>query len=334
MQLLPMDRSLRLSLVSVGLLVALLPAPAMAADVCVVVDESRDTFSPQDRTAAVLMLSRQFELEGERVVPAGCRNTYVVSHVQLGSTITITLVGPRGQRDATARGMEDVPAIYSQMVRSLVRGVPMNAQGVVDRGNVSNAQAEAPNRFHSDSLWYFRLGYGMIFADQTVGGPSLGWFGYRRELDSFGIDVSLLNMQYKSSDHSSYYYPYYYDTGTSSNSGTWMKLMFLRFTKPKSDRSPYFGGGLSWSTATVDTDNAHWHGDGLQGEITGGFELGRASSIRAFLQTDVGLPFYTLNGSRYTTLNVPPYVRYEGVADRYSPSLTVSLGMGWQRGGK
>lgn len=305
-----------------------------AADVCVTIDESRDMFSPQDRTAAVLILLRQFEMEGERVVGTGCPNTYVLSHVQLGSTITITLSGPRGQRDATALGMDDVPAVYNQMVRSLIRGVPMNTPGVTDRTNVSNTQSDAPNRVHSDSLWYFRLGYGMVFANETVGGPSIGWFGYRRELDSFGIDVSLFNVQYKSSDHSSYYYPYYYASGTSSNTGTWMKLMFLRFTHPKSDRSPYFGGGLSWSTATVDTDNAHWHGDGLQGEITGGWELGRASSIRAFLQVDAGLPFYNLNGSRYTTFNTPPYVRYEGVDERYSPSLTLSLGVGWQRGGK
>lgn len=334
MQLLPIRHSVRLTLASCVLLLALTPSPSLAGDVCVVVDESRDMLSSQDRAAAVLMLSRQFEIEGERVVPAGCPNTYVVSHVQLGSTIAVTLSGPQGQRDATARGLDDVPAVYSQMVRSLLRNVPMSTVGVVDRGNVSNTQAEAPNRVHSDSLWYFRLGYGMIFADQTVGGPSMGWFGYRRELDSFGIDVSAFNVQYKSSDHSNYYYPYYYGTGTSSNSGTWMKLMFLRFTKPHSDRSPYFGGGLSWSTASVDTENTHWHGDGLQGEITSGFELGRASSLRAFVQADVGLPFYNLNGIRYTPMSVPPYGRYEGAADRYSPSLTISLGVGWQRGGK
>ena len=72
-----------------------------------------------------------------------------MTHVKFGTRIIITLSGPKGQRDATAMGMDDVPAVYSQMVRSLLRGEPMEAPGVVDRTNVSATQAAPPNRPHS-----------------------------------------------------------------------------------------------------------------------------------------------------------------------------------------
>lgn len=318
--------SAQISLIAAIFFPAFTSRPVVAADVCVTVDEARDTFSLQDRSAALLLLARQFELAGERVVPPGCPNSYAVSHIQFGTRITITLSGPQGQREATAMGMDDVPAVYSQMVRSLLRGQPMDAAGIVDRTNVSDTQASAPNRVHSDSIYYARLGYGAIFGDDTYGGPSVGVFGYRHERDRFGIDVSFLNIQYKSADS-----PYGYG---SSNSGAWVKLEFLHFINPVSDRSVYLGGGLSLSSTDMDTslENGYqsWHGSGLQGELTGGFELGRASSILVFVQADVGLPFYELKGNTYLFSPRP-----QTVTDHlYAPSLTVSLGLGWLRGGK
>ena len=76
----------------------------------------------------------------------------------------------------------------------------MEAPGVVDRANVSETQAAAQNRMHSDSVWYARLGYGAQFADQVYGGPSVSFFEYRREGNRYGIDVSFLNFQYKACD--------------------------------------------------------------------------------------------------------------------------------------
>ena len=305
-------------------------SPLAAADVCVTVDEGRDTFSPQDRSAAVLLLARQFELAGEHVVPPGCANAYVVSHIQFGSRISILLTGPKGEREAAAMGMDDVPNVYSQMVRSLLRGLPMDAPGIVDRTNVSDTQASAPNRIHSDSLFYARLGYGAIFGEDTYGVPSIGFFGYRHERDRLGIDVSFLNIQYKSAD-SSYVYG-------STSSGSWLKLELFRFTNPVSDRSLYFGGGLSWSYTDLDAglDNGYtsWHGSGLQGELTAGLELGRASSMLVFVQGDVGLPFYETRGDMYTYSMVPPYTHTTVTTSRYAPSVTVSLGLGWLRGKK
>ena len=319
----------RVSLMTAALSLGLVVGPARA-DVCVTIDEARDTLSAQDRAAALLLLARQFELAGEKVVPPGCTTPYVVSHVLLGSTVTITLSGPKGQRDATARGLDDVPAVYSQMVRSLLRGQPMDGPGIVDRTNVSSTQAAAPNRVHSDSLLYARLGYGGVFGDRTYTGPSVGMLGYRRERDSFGIDVSFFNFQYKSSDRSYAYAP----GGSSGSTGSWLKLEFLHFMSPRASSSPYIGSGLSWNTANLDNGSRSWSGSGLQGELTAGYEMGRASSIRVFFQADAGLPFYKLRSDPYLYAAAYPYVYTASAEHRYAPSLTFSLGLGWQRGGK
>lgn len=316
---------IRASLVAGVLLALLIPGVAFA-DVCLRVDEARDTFTASERAAALLLLQRQFELEGQHVVPPGCQDEYTVSHVRLGNTITITLSGAKGQRDAVARGMDDVPAVYSQMVRSLLRGQPMTAPGVVDRGNVTNQQARAANRVSSDSLLYARLGYGAVFGNRTYGGPSVGMLGYRREFDSFAIDVSFFSFQFKSSDRS---YDYFGPTGTSGQTGNWLKIAFLRFGSPQTDRSFYYGGGLSLSAVNLNSGNSSWSGGGLQGELTTGYEIGRTSSVRVFVQADAGLPFFKLDGHSY--LNVPPYT--VTTSRRYAPAVTLSLGVGWQRGG-
>jgi hypothetical protein len=305
-----------------------------SADVCVTIDETRDMFSDQERIGALNLLERQFELEGERVVPAGCTEAYAVYHIRFGSRISITLSGPKGRRDATAVDMDDVPAVYSQMVRSLVKGVPMQATGIVDRGNVSGTQTEPQRRVHSDLVYYARLGYGVMFGDQAYGGPSMGFLGFRREGERFGVDLSFFNFQYKSSDHSSYYgYP---AQGTSGQTGSWLKMQVMRYFKPSADRSPYLAGGLSFGSVNLTHDNTSYEGNGLQGDLTVGYETGRAGSIHVFVQTDVGLPFYELSATTYPTAypTTPPYIYSPVTSHRYVPSLTVSLGVGWQRGGK
>ena len=265
-------RSVRIPLIAGLLCLGLVPARA-GADVCVTIDEARDRFSPQDREAALLLLARQFELAGEHVVPPGCDNQYVVSHVQLGNTITITLSGAKGQRDATALGMDDVPAVYSQMVRSLLRGVPMTAPGIVDRTNVSNPQAQAPNRVYSDSLFYARIGYGATFGDQTLRRPVGGndristgirRGGHRRVVLQLPVQIvqRLVRLLLRT-------------TGSSGTNGSWLKLEILRFFARTSDKSPYVGGGPEREHARIWHNNAtSWSGSGLQGEITGGYELG------------------------------------------------------------
>ena len=289
------------------------------ADVCITVDAAHDTFSPQDRTAAVLLMAKQFELAGKQVVPEGCAAAYTVSHVMLGNTIMVTVSGPNGHREGTAIGFDDLPALYSQMVRSIVTGRPMSGFNVIDRTNVTASQA-SPKRVQSNSFGYARLGYSAIFGDHSYAGPAVG-FGYRAELDSFGIDVSFGNFQFKTPDSNSNNY-YYTASSNGSFAGSLLKLEGLHFTNPTANTTTYFGGGLSYGGTTF---GSGWHGSGLQGELTVGYELPRASTLRVFVQADAVLPFYTATAETFSSKSG------YATSHRYAPSFSVSLGLGRAR---
>jgi hypothetical protein len=307
---------MRLTVPSVITTLLLASAATVQAQVCVAIDETRDTLSAQERTAAVLHVGRQFELAGETFVQGDCPSQYKLSHITLGRTILVRLTGPGGEREGSALGLDDLPALYSQMVRSIVTGRPMAGFNVVDRTNVTAAQSSV-ERVTADTFWYARLGYGGLFGDRAYGVPSVG-FGARVELDSLGLDVSFLNFQTSSYDYVS----------QGANAGTLLKLQALHYFSPKANRSFYGGGGASWGTASF---GQGWSGSGLQGEITAGYELPRASTLRAFVEMNAMLPMYQVSRFDYPSnynyrLPTPPPKQL-----RYAPSLTVSMGFGWSR---
>jgi len=311
-------RRLSVLLFMTGLLVAA-TASAAKADVCVTIDEVHDTLPPQDRAAALLLVTRQFELVGEPVGSGECSAPYTLAHVRLGNTITVTLSGPKGLRDGTALGLDDLPALYSQMVRSMITGQSMTSMGNVDRTNVTASQTSA-RRVHSDSLWYARLGYGSVFGDRAYGTPALG-FGYRAELDSFAIDVSFLNFQVRTSTYAS----------SGASAGSLLKLSGLYFLNPRANLTGYFGGGLSYGRSnfgggnyrTIGNYSTDWGGSGLQSELTVGYELARATSLRLFVQADAVLPFYKVTSETFSRSG------FITTTDRrYAPSLVLSIGLG------
>lgn len=314
-------------LVLVGLLVA--TASVAQADICITIDQARDTLAAEERATALRLLTRQFALEGERVVPVGCPTPYVLAHSRLGNLILVSLSGPNGQREAIAQGADDLPAVYSQMVRSLITGRPMTGLNVVDRTNVTASQALV-RRVHSDSIWYGRLGYGSLFGDQTYGTPAIG-FGYRAEFDKLGLEVSFLNFQFRTSD--SYY--------SSPGASAWslLKLSGLYFIDPAANRTAYLGAGLSYGgqrfggryNGSTPFYSSDWDGRGLQSELTVGYELARATSLRLFIQADAIFPFYSATRETYSpyptysTRFTPPTVTTDR---RYAPSLVVSIALG------
>ena len=242
-------------------------APRLAsADVCVTIDATRDMFSDQDRVGALNLLTRQFEMEGERVVPPGCDQAYVVYHILFGMRISITLL--RTERAAGCHSSG-----HGRCARDLQPNGALVAQGradgdhreIINRGNMSGTQSESQKRVHSDLVYCARLGYSTQFGDQAYGGPSVGMLGFRREGDRFGIDISFFNLQFKSSNRTYYYgYP---TQGTSGQTGTWLRMQVMRYFKPAADRSPYVAGGLSYGAqVNLDHDNMSFEGDGLQGD--------------------------------------------------------------------
>jgi hypothetical protein len=295
-----------------------------ASHVCLAIDEGHDMFSSEERQAALILVARQFEQAGFHVVKDACGQRYTLSHVRLGNTIIVTLSGSGDARDGKAAGMDDLPALYSQLVRAILTGSSVGAMDVIDRTNVTTPQAHV-KRVRVDSFGYARLGYGTVLGAGGSQHPAMG-FGYRAELDTFALDVSFLNQQLPSSNGG------YGSSGGMA--GSFIRLEGLRFARPKSNASAYFGGGLSWgatSGASSSSANSYssWSGSGLQGELTAGYEVPRATDLRVFFQADAALPFYSTRGqtvtysaSRTTTVTT---------GRRYNPAITLSIGIGWQR---
>jgi hypothetical protein len=78
------------------------------------------------------------------------------------------------------------------------------------------------------------------------------------------------------------------------------------------------------------------NGSGVNGELTAGYEIARATTARLFVQADATLPFYRIT---YTTMaysppsrSGPSTPRVAASTRRYAPSVVVSMGVGWQRG--
>lgn len=329
---------MRSRFIRVTLLFVLLFAGAATvaqAQTCIRIDEPRDTLSASERTAARLLLAHQFEMAGHRVADADCSATYTLAHVRLGETIIVTLSGPGGSRDGTALGLDDLPAVYSQMVRSLTTGQPMGSLAVVDRTNVSATQDQLPRRVQSEGYWHARVGHSTMIGAESPSAAGFG-FGYRATFDRLGLDLSFLNMQMGGAS--------YYSSDTSASS--LIKLESLYFFSPKANRSAYVGGGVSYGRTTIRSAMTtadvygprYGHGAGLQGELTAGYEIARVTSARLFVQADMTLPFYNVAFETYsypepssTGRFVPPTVTIER---EYIPSLTVSVGFGWQRKGR
>jgi hypothetical protein len=304
-----------------SLALTFLVARTAAAGVCADVDASRDNLPEPDRNALRTLLGSTLAQHGQQVTNQNCTETYLVYHVKLGNSVSVFLQGPQGYRQASARSVEDVPNLYSQMVRSLLTGQPMSSgNDTVDRQNATSQQA-APQRVEADSLWYVRLGYAGVVGKAFASGPSIG-FGYRYELDNLGIDISAFNFMIDTGQNNS--------TGSGSSgsagfTGSWIKLMGLYFMNPMANRSSYLGGGISWGgTALVDSGSTY-SGTGLQAEVSAGYELLRASTIRMFIQADATLPLYAL---RQTTVAVGGAL---STSTSYAPTFAVSFGLGWGR---
>jgi hypothetical protein len=110
---------------------------------------------------------------------------------------------------------------------------------------------------------------------------------------------------------------------TSSFLAALIRLMGLYFLNPLANHSTYLGAGISYGIAGMRNSGGSYDGNGLQGELSVGYELLRASTIRVFAQLEGTLPFYKMRNDDST-----------GAPDdsKYSPTVVFSLGVGWGRG--
>jgi hypothetical protein len=291
--------------------VLLRPSPALAGG-CVKIDEERDTLSPEERNSARALFEDALSQEHQEVSRDNCTETWTLYHIRLGESLTAVVQGPRGSRRERVNKVEDLPPLYSQMVRSLVSGTEMTSEsGNVTRKNVTETQNQQV-RVRADAIWYAKLGYGATTADGFHSGPEFG-FGRRWELDSIGIDLAFFNFQmYQTSD------------GFKGLSAGWVELGADYFFDPFGNSSPYIGAGLSLGSHSIPSDAGDYEGSGLQVKGTLGYEMFRASTIRLLLQADAILPMYRL--SRTTIDDV---LGGETKSHTYAPNLMFSLGLGW-----
>ena len=186
------------------------------------------------------------------------------------------------------------------------------------------AFAQQSSQAEFRSFGYARLGYGGIYASAFHSAPALG-FGFRGETNSFALDVSGLNYLIGGSSGQGFTF-----------AGSLIKIQGLRMLNADGDRSAYVGAGMSWGGVTVSRPQgataytSGWYGSGLQGELTAGYELTRRSPLRTFVQADLGLPLFRSRSEEYSYVR-PGVTGSRSVDSLYTPSLVVSLGVGWDR---
>lgn len=294
---------------------ALFSSTAFAA-VCVEVDESRDNLEPREQAVVRTMVEDSLRNRGQDVARENCETTYIIYSLQLGNTITATIVGPEGSKTLKAHNIDELPETYDQLVQASLDGG--NASGI-SRHNVTKKQA-APRREKADSLWYLRLGYGSVLGGDFSSGPGFG-IGWRYELDSLGVEIAAFNSVLGT------------DGGNNGGGGynfTLVRLGGLYFFDPVSTSSMYLNGGLSYGWTHVQTSTKtgngtvynSFSGSGLQGEIAIGYEFLRASTIRLFVEANAMLPFYTATQNDWLSDE-------RDQSSRYTPTFLISLGVGY-----
>jgi hypothetical protein len=280
--------------------------PALAG-VCIALDEDQDNLAPADRSGALIILRQTLMREGAEVVSDGCERTYTVYNVQIGRSVTAFLSDGERTLDARAETIEELPDVYSQLVRALVHGTTLDA--AVTRDNVTAAQ-DAPRRQQADSMGYGRIGFGGIVADGVRPAIALGG-GYRLELDHVFIDASIGALVLTGDEQ---------DAGGANLTG---RLGAGYFFDGLSDSTPYLGAALTYGVIGVCiNEEVCYVDDGLGADVIAGYEFLRSSTIRLFFEANASFPFFD------TDLDSGG----DGAsAALYTPSLSISFGLGFGR---
>jgi hypothetical protein len=305
----PASAALSVLALAIGLL---LPGVARAGT-CVSIDAQRDGLSEEERQSTRTLFEEALGEAGVAVGRDACNETWTLYHIQLGKSITVVVQSPRGTRRERVKKVEDLPAVYHQVVHSILTGTENTAEsGNVDRRNVTRDQTKQ-RRVSADAVWYAQLGYGSTPAGGFHAGPAFG-FGRRWELDSVGINLGFLNfILYQDSEE------------FRGSSAGWIDLGADYFFDAYANSTAYIGAGLSLGHHSIPTDDGdNYENAGLQGKATVGYEMFRASTIRLSAHFDATLPMYRLKRTAYDPLTLT-----ESDQHTYSPTFELSLGLGW-----
>ena len=293
---------------------SLLLSPGRVDAACVQVEIAQGNLSAEDGAAIRLLASQVLADEGVELEELPCDELYQISILKLGASFTVNLRGPEGSRRGRASNLEELPDVFSQLTRALLRGIPVDTGGAAVRRDTVTQRQARPERVSADALWLIRVGSGVIGDADLKEAPVLVGFNYRYELDSFAVDATgdlIIGAQ---------------DESTAGGGG--LTLSGLYFVDPLSNQSLFFGGGIGYGAYDMggEQEGYSYSGAGLHARISGGFELLRASTIRFSLQLDVTLPFYDLEPNEdflADDVELPSDTRY-------APTVGLTLGIGWQ----
>lgn len=285
-----------------ALTAALLTSTSALAGICVTINKDRDTLSPEDQRAARITLENTLENQGIKPIGEPCETTYTLSHTKLGEEVTIRLAVGEETRTLRARGLEDLPSAYEQMVASIKNGTPLADN--IGRQNVTNKQTNR-NKQELESQLYIALGGVMSELNQEA--APLFRFGYRFETDSagFGLSGSLSPFP------------------KTGGGGAGLDFEGLYFFDGQAGSSLYTGAsigyqGYSYGEPAFDdvvestvTDTTEWAGAGFAVRPMVGWEFFRATSGRLFIQAEANLPTYMLE---------------QGGQEKWNPSFMFTVG--------
>ena len=299
-----------------GLITAALCCANVAfAEVCIKVDEARDSLTPSERIAATSLLENSFRKAGEKVVTADCANVYTVSNIRLGASITTTVSGAKGAQSLQVTKIEELGSAFDQIANSLVTGAKLGdtAGSAVSRDNVTARQA-VPNRIENDSLVYANVGPGYIVGVEVDEVPITIGGGYRFELDSFAIDLGGQLVVAAGED--------------SGGASLFANVGGVYFLDSMANSSSFVGGSLGLGTMGASKNDVTYSGGGLHARAVAGYEFFRASTMRFIIQADVTLPLYDLEGESGTD-DLGNEIDTNDTM--YAPVLGLSIGGGFSK---
>lgn len=273
----------------------LLAAPALADDsttieivpTCVTIDVEHDALLDAERADARERLVRALELQDRLVVTDGCQDTITLWHERVEDAVVVHLRSSLGARKLRVSIDADVYATYARMARALYEAPPPVVEARPAAALYEVPQSDVPG---STRNWYYRLGYGSL----GDAGALAIVVGYRSGSSATVADISFALMRSNAAE---------VQRRSSSLRG-----QVLRFSRPQSASSIYWGGGASFASSTYEIENMTTTESGMQLEGTLGFEWNRDSDWRFSLESNLGLPFYS-------------------VGDRYPASLAISFGV-------
>ena len=287
---------------------------ASAANVCVALDEANDTLEVNERKAAATVLRQALVANHHVVVTGTCEDTYTAGHVRLGKSMSVMLTSSKGSRTARAGLIDELPAIYDQLIRALDSGKDLGDDGVTSRKNATLDQA-VPNRVQADNIARFTIGYGATLGQASAPGPTLGG-GYRYELDRFAVDADINSLLGQKG-------------AGATRGGFQAGIRGVYFFDPTASASLYAGAGAAFLLSASEIDHWSYSGSGLAGRASVGYEFLRESTIRMTVEVDAVLPVFKLtrDTSFGEMLGVPTAAT--GPASVYAPIIGLNFGIGW-----